>query len=568
MKDPRAIVPVSLAKRITQAVTYGLSGGFFSPQLPLQPQHQETAGRRFDYVAGYNISTQPRRDSGISFALLRTFAANYDLLRILIEKRKDQITNFDWSIVPKDEAVAAGEDPKKLEENAAAAQKFLNFPDGRQKWNTWLRSIIEDMLVLDAIAVWPVYQGKKLLRLETVDPATIKLVIDESGRQPEPPFPAYQQVLHGIPTADFLKDELLYFISNPASYRVYGLSKVEQIVVTVQIGLRRELSQLMFFTEGNVPAALAGVPETWNPTQIAQLQSAFDDILSGDLGARRKLHFIPGKIDVKELKSEDAILKGEFDEWIMRVMCYTFGVPPTPFTKQVNRATAFTAQEEARDEGLGPQLTFLKSLMDAIITQGLKLEGIEFKWSMEAENDPETQSSIDDKMLRNGSRSIDELRQRDGLDPLGIGPMIYLATGPVLVATLVENDGMPPPPPEPDAAMSSDPSGNKPTPNDKNASQNKAKSQGKGAASKQTGAKAKANGKETTSPDGSKSSDDKNIDKPLETAKKGGDTGSDRPFRKTKRFNYPSYIFRAPKAVAAQARLAKTIRGVGTPNNK
>src|SRR5271154_193073 len=116
MLDPRAIVPVTFGKRLTQAVTYGLTGGFFSPQLPLQPQHQETAGRRFDFISGYNISTRPRRDSGISFELLRNFSKSYDLLRILIEKRKDQITNFDWSIVPTDEAVANGEDGDELTE--------------------------------------------------------------------------------------------------------------------------------------------------------------------------------------------------------------------------------------------------------------------------------------------------------------------------------------------------------------------------------------------------------------------------------------------------------------------
>src|SRR6202047_1401097 len=142
MQDPRAIVPVSFTKRLTQAVTYGLTGGFFSPQLPLQPQHQETAGRRLDYIAGYNISTRPRRDSGIEFQMLRNFAQQYDLLRLLIEKRKDQITNFDWSVVPKDEAIAAGEDPEVLEQSAAAAQKVFNYPDWRQKWNIWLRSLI------------------------------------------------------------------------------------------------------------------------------------------------------------------------------------------------------------------------------------------------------------------------------------------------------------------------------------------------------------------------------------------------------------------------------------------
>jgi Phage portal protein len=559
MQDPRAIVPVTFSKRLTQAVTYGLTGGFFSPQLPLQPQHQETAGRRFDYISGYNISTRPRRDSGISFELLRNFSKSYDLLRILIEKRKDQITNFDWSVVPTDEAVANGENSDELTERAAIAQKFLKFPDGRQKWNTWLRAIIEDLLSLDAIAIWPVYQGKQLLRLETVDPATIKLVIDDSGRTPEPPFPAYQQVLHGIPTADFLKDELQYFMSNPASDRIYGLSKVEQIIITIQIGLRREISQLQFFTDGNIPAALAGVPETWNNIQIAQLQAAFDDMLMGDTGQRRKIHFVPGKLDIKELKSEDSLLKGAFDEWIIRILCFTFGIAPTPFINQVNRATAFTAQEEARDEGLGPQLTFLKSMMDSIITNCLKLEGIEFKWSMEAENDPETQANIDDKMLRNASRSLDELRQRDGLDPLGIGPMVYTGQGVIQIADIVsgkvQSVGVQPPP------------GTDPNAQDPNAKPAKPPNPSKEAAAgpSRTVNQTNAAGKKRPPKKGdTKTAQDGDTDAPLEqTAKKGGWSEKLGPFRKTKLFSYPSHTFYNAKGAAASARLKKTVRGVG-----
>ena len=161
MSDPRSLVPTSLYKRLTQAVNYNLSGGWFGPERPLDPQQQQTAGRALDYLAGYNISTRPRRDTGVDFQTLRNFSQFYDLLRLLIERRIDQISNFEWSVVPTDEAVDAGQDDTKLKASADAAQKFLKFPDGRTPWNVWLRKIVNDMLVLDAIALWPVYKGKQ-----------------------------------------------------------------------------------------------------------------------------------------------------------------------------------------------------------------------------------------------------------------------------------------------------------------------------------------------------------------------------------------------------------------------
>jgi hypothetical protein len=49
---------------------------------------------------------------------------------------------------------------------------------------------------------------------EAFDDATIKPLIGEDGRSPEPPDPAYQQVLHGAPAADFSSHELLYLPRN------------------------------------------------------------------------------------------------------------------------------------------------------------------------------------------------------------------------------------------------------------------------------------------------------------------------------------------------------------------
>jgi hypothetical protein len=40
---------------------------------------------------------------------------------------------------------------------------------------------------------------------------------------PEPPDPAYQQILKGIPAADFSAEELLYLPRNPRAHRRVSL---------------------------------------------------------------------------------------------------------------------------------------------------------------------------------------------------------------------------------------------------------------------------------------------------------------------------------------------------------
>ena len=45
-------------------------------------------------------------------------------------------------------------------------------------------------------------------------------------------------------------------------------------------------------------------------------------------------------------------ISDDFDEWLARIVCYAFSLPPTAFTREVNRATAETTQDAALTEGL------------------------------------------------------------------------------------------------------------------------------------------------------------------------------------------------------------------------
>src|ERR1700689_3013519 len=81
--------------------------GWFGPQNPLAPiAPPDVAGRQFDYPPGYNLITRPRAYEPIGFFELRALADCYDLLRIIIETRKDQIARLDWSVKPRRQRVA------------------------------------------------------------------------------------------------------------------------------------------------------------------------------------------------------------------------------------------------------------------------------------------------------------------------------------------------------------------------------------------------------------------------------------------------------------------------------
>lgn len=461
MSDSKSLVPAnpelmkspSVFKRLTQAVTYALRGGFFSPEAPIQATHPETTGRRFDYPAGFNLWIKPRRDSGITFEALRGFAQAYDLLRVIIETRKDQVCAFEWSISPKNQKGNKTPD-EKSKTVCDQIQAFFENPASNMDWNAWLRCLLEDVFIVDAVPLWPTYLGKKLSALEIIDPATIKIVIDDSGRIAEPPYPAYQQVLKGIVANEFRKDELFYFIRNQRSNTVYGYSHVEQIMMTVNIGLRREMTQLAYFTEGNIPEAIAGVPETWTAEQIVQFQTYWDSMLKGNIERRvGNLKFVPNDASkIAFLRNEEATLKGEFDEWLARIICYTFSVSPIPFIKQTNRSVSESMQETAKEEGLLPLLHHIRRIMNTVIEKGMGIQGFEFKWNLHEDVDPKTQNEIDMAELEHGIVSIDDLRMKKGEEPLGIGPMIWVNGAPIPIDMIKSGTAphlLPPPAPSP-----------------------------------------------------------------------------------------------------------------------
>jgi hypothetical protein len=437
-----------LIARVVAGVRYAIRGvapdTFFGPGQPQAPGAQEIAGRRFDYQVGYNYRLTPRNDEAITFSQLRALADGYDLLRLVIETRKDQIEAMEFSVRKRD----TGATKSKTDGADATAQKieaFLRMPDQQHTWSLWLRQLLEELFVIDAPVIYPrLTRGGDLYSLDLMDGATIKPVLDDSGRTPVPPDVAYQQVIKGLPAVDYSRDELLYLVRNLRVHKVYGYSPVEQIIATVNIALRRQLSQLQYYSEGNVPEALIGVPATWQPDQIRQFQEYWDSILEGNTAQRRHAKFIPGDIAKNYVPTKEPILKDEYDDWLARIVCFAFSIPPTAFVKQTNRAVAENAMQQAKEEGIAPLLKYIKSFMDTIIARYFKQPGYEFAWRDDEQVDPVALAQANDVKVRNGTKTINEARADDGLDPLADGdePMIYTATGPVLLADVLD-------PPEP-----------------------------------------------------------------------------------------------------------------------
>ena len=392
METPASVTqfgPADFARTLAAEETLA-GAAWFGPGAQLRPiAPTEVAGRNKDFQFGYNKLVQPKQgDNALAFPLqLRALSEGWEILRAVIETRKDQGCRIPLQFRDRDW--------KPGKADSAAVQKaraLFRKPDGFHSLATWRRMIREDLYVLDAPTVYVSKIGGKATAFEVIDGATIKVLQDKWGRAPLPPHAAYQQVLKGVPAVQYTTDEIIYAPRNARAHKIYGFSPVEQMLLVIDTAIRRAVGQNKHFSEGNIPEMFIACPDTWNPDQVREMQDYWDAIMSGNIGAKQGARFIPGGMKPETIKG-DALLKNEFDEWLVRQVCYFFSVSPSAFIRDMNRATAQTNADAAAADGVLSELVWEKDLFDDMLERA-GLGEVEAIHNTTKDPDPKTHSEI------------------------------------------------------------------------------------------------------------------------------------------------------------------------------
>jgi hypothetical protein len=184
------------------------------------------------------------------------------------------------------------------------------------------------------------------------------------------------------------------------------------------------------------------VPQGWTPDQIKQFQDYWDTEFAGDLAKRRRAKFVPGEAAAKVVQTKEPQHKDDFDEWLARIICFAFSVPPQWATKAMNRATADNQSAQSEEEGLEPTKEWVKDLIDEIVAEEFASPDLELHWLDEDEGDPET---VLEGRLKVGALTLNEMRDALGLDPFDNAtadrPMVLTATGFVPIEANAGGEG-------------------------------------------------------------------------------------------------------------------------------
>ena len=428
----------------------GTGADWMGPRQPMRPIAQDVAGRTWDYVPGYNLTTQPRAFEEINFDQLRALAAAYDPVRLIIERRKDQLCRVPWVIRQKNHDGAKRAEPSpQMRGLIKDTEQFFRNPTADLTFRPWIRSLLDDLLVLDAPALYCTRDGHgNLVELLPIDGATVKLIIGDDGRQPQPfrwdgtPFtwlgqtvtpdnldelgfritggfvypPVAQRIFKGLPAANLGTWDLVYAPLNRRTNHGYGASPVQMICTTISTAMRRSVSQLTYFTEGNQVDAFYALPESWTPDKVMQFQDYYDNLFSGNLANRRRMKFMPGGSKDSYFATREPPLKTDFDEWMIRIVCFAFSYPPSAFVSLSNRSIAESHEKQAEEEGVEPLKNWFLDLANRVIDREFS-EDIEFAWSETEEVDQERQSNILNSYAENGILTINQVREKLGEEP-------------------------------------------------------------------------------------------------------------------------------------------------------
>jgi hypothetical protein len=196
------------------------------------------------------------------------------------------------------------------------------------------------------------------------------------------------------------------------------MSPVEMIVTTISTAMRRSVAQLEYFREGNQPDAVYGLPETWSPDKIQQFQDYFDNLYSGNLANRRKMKFVPGGNKSSYVPTKEPPLKNEFDEWLVRIVCFAFSYPPSAFVSLSNRSIAEAHEKQAEEEGLDPLKEWFADTANSIIEREFDDSGsIEFAWVETQGVDPVKQKDVLVGYAESGVLTLNQVREKIGEEP-------------------------------------------------------------------------------------------------------------------------------------------------------
>jgi hypothetical protein len=457
-----------------------LAGVPFAPGQPIIPgainPPRPTDGRpdprRYEFQVAQNINITETRL--VPFRTLRVAADQIDILRRCIEVQKAKILGFNWDITLGEdsaEKIISEIGGARVRAMAVAREKYTeDINRVRQFWEQpdkgngllfydWLNIALEEILVLDAWAIWPqMTVGGELHGLQILDGSTIKPLIDDRGMRPMPPYSAYQQILYGFPRSEFsapnenekadgefTSDELAYFVRNRRTTSVYGYSPTERALPLADIYLRRQQWLRAEYTDGVTPELLMQTDANFgnNPDLLRAYENIFNSDLAGQTEQRKRVRLLPAGMTPVQFDGYGERFKSTLDEYLVNSICGHYGVTPAEIGFNPDSGLGGAGWQDGQIEtgdvlGALPLATWVGKMISHLSYMFLGMpRELEFRFMEGGREDTEASARTTEINIKSGTLTLNEARSRAGLPlieaPEADMPILVAGTGAYLV---------------------------------------------------------------------------------------------------------------------------------------
>lgn len=375
---------------------------------------------------------QPRR---VDTTELRRYAAS-QWINSCVNTRVDQIATMKYDFVPKEEYQDFTENPM-VQVEMLRCKEFFNIPNrNKESFRDILRALLKDVFEIDAgvlvkgfsvdsydfqntepVSNQPQLKptGQRILtELYARDGATFLKEVDRWGY-----VRGYWQYSYSYPSMPiwFNHDEIVYMMEHPSSRTPYGYSIPQALLEVIKTLQYSVLYNKNFFEQGAIPPGALALLDT-SDEELKRMQQLWNNSMQGKPFQipfiNKKVEFVNFGFNMSELQFLETQM------WYQKLVISSFKLTPSElgFTEDVNKSSGNSQAEVMRRRGIRPVLEILQDKINKEILPELGVKYIEFRF---VEKDPVEEMQkrqMEEIDIRNGLRTVNEVRRDRGLDPL------------------------------------------------------------------------------------------------------------------------------------------------------
>lgn len=426
----------------------GFTKSFFSKQLDEKQSAIDSDEIEYGSYSGGKAYAEKISVKNLSFKQMDSMYRSNVWVRAIVDKIVERVTDVAPIIKPlrnysgTDFTETSNKLPDSVKKNMDALNELIVMPNNNNETFTNIRKkISRDLLKYDAAAI-EIIKGadlannKRVIQLYAIGGNSLKLNSSIKGVLSDSDD-AYIQVDRNMKyVAQWSKEKIMYFLLNPQSDRVYGLSPLESLIQTVTAELYASDYNLNFFYNNATPrfaVLMEGLALGQGAAALQRFRHWWDSELRGNPHRPIVIGTEAGKIQFQKVgMSNEEMQFQEYSKQLLQKIMVVYKMQPIVLGVDSSNGSKMSSEEQVRQfkiEAVKPHLTAFTDKFNSQVVfskSALNIKDAYLDFDLDTV-DKKIQAEWNEIYLKNGVITINEIRVKGlGMTPVPWGNVPYL----------------------------------------------------------------------------------------------------------------------------------------------